>query len=330
MRDLACPIVVAPMAGGPSTPDLVVSALGAGAFGFLAGGYRTAAALRDEMREVRRRSDRPFGVNVFVPGHPTADPEGLADYLARLTAEGLSLGEARWDDDGWDAKLDLLRSEAPAVVSFTFGCPDRATTGRLQAVGSEVWVTVTSTGEGRMAAAAGADVLVVQGPDAGGHRGSFDDADPADAAPLPELLRSIETATGLPLVAAGGIASREGVGAALAAGARAVQCGTVFLRCPESGTNPVHRASLGDPRFTETALTRAFSGRLGRGLRNRFMEEHPEAPRAYPEINNATGPPRAAARRTGDADRVNLWAGTGFRRALEAPVGEVVRSLLPT
>jgi nitronate monooxygenase len=120
-----------------------------------------------------------------------------------------------------------------------------------------------------------------------------------------------------------------GAAAALAAGAIAVQCGTAFLRCPESGAHPVHKAALASGQFTGTAMTRAFSGRPARGLVNQFIRDHPDAPAAYPEINNATRPLRAAAARQGDADRMSLWAGTGFRQATERPAAEIIDLLDP-
>jgi nitronate monooxygenase len=179
----------------------------------------------------------------------------------------------------------------------------------LHDAGSEVWVTVTSAAEADLAAAAGADALVVQGAEAGGHRGGFHDTD--EAIGLLPLLQLISGRTELPLVAAGGLATGAAVAAALAAGARAAALGSAFLRCPEAGTSPVHREALrsGAP----TALTRAFTGRLARGIRNRFLEEHTaEAPSAYPEVHYLTAPLRQAGRTSGDADLVNLWAGQAY------------------
>src|SRR5690348_9597223 len=170
------PVVVAPMAGGPSTPGLVIAAAAAGALAFLAAGYKTAAALRAEMDAVRAGTGAPFGVNVFVPGAPAADRAALDRYLAELEADAATLGvrpgAAGWDDDGWDAKLAALLAAPPAVVSFTFGCPEEEVIAALRAAGSLVWVTVTAPEEAAAAAARGADGLCVQGPEAGAHRGT--------------------------------------------------------------------------------------------------------------------------------------------------------------
>lgn len=191
--------------------------------------------------------------------------------------------------------------------------------------GSAVAVTVTHPDEARLAAGTGADCLCVQGTEAGAHRGTFgNDHRCAEGIGLLALVAAVRQVTGLPQLAAGGIMTPRDVAAVLAAGAVAVQCGTAFLRCPESGVHPVHKAALGDSRFTSTALTRAFSGRPARGLVNQFMLDHRDAPAAYPEINNVTRPLRAAAARLGDAGRMSLWAGTGFRQATERPAAEMV------
>lgn len=316
------PVVAAPMAGGPSTPALVAAVSGAGGLGFLAAGYKTAAALAEEIAELRRLSSAPFGLNLFVPSAPGVDEAAVARYAERLRAEG-EPGEPRWSDDEWEAKLELAAREAPAVVSFTFGCPAREVVRRLQAAGSSVWCTVTSPAEAREAAAAGIDALVVQGAEAGAHRGSFrDEGEPIALLPL---LRLVVAEVGLPLVGSGGIADGPGLAAVLAAGARAAQVGTALLLCPEAGTSEPHRRALA-ARAGETALTRAFTGRRARGIANRFLREHSaEAPAAYPQVHYVTAPLRAAARAAGDAESLNLWAGQAFPLVEEAPAAELVR-----
>jgi nitronate monooxygenase len=327
-----CPVVVAPMAGGPSTAGLVLAASAAGALGFLAAGYKTAAAMLAEMGAVQAVSGGPFGVNVFVPGPPT-DPAALEGYLAQLEPDAAALGVApgrpEWSDDDWDAKLAALLAHPPAVASFTFGCPEAGVIAALRAAGSAVWVTVTTRDEAALAASRGADALCVQGPEAGAHRGTFSaapGAGPADV-PLPRLLADVAAVASLPLVAAGAIMSRQDVTGALAAGAVAVQCGTAFLRCLESGAHPLHKAALADPRFPGTAVTRAFTGRPARGLVNRFMLDHPDAPPGYPEVHFATRPLRAAAAAAGDTSRMNLWAGEGYRAATTRPAAQIVAML---
>jgi nitronate monooxygenase len=328
------PVVVAPMAGGPSTPALVAAACDAGALAFLAAGYKSARAMIGEAEAVGRLTSEPFGINVFVPGVPAAEPAEVAGYVGSLAGDaeavGGALGEPAWDDDDWDAKVSALLAGPPAIVSFTFGCPPREVVAALREAGAVVAVTVTQPEEARLAAAAGADCLCVQGIEAGAHRGTFgnDDRALAGSALLP-LIGDVAGVTGLPLIAAGGIMDAEAVAAVLAAGAVAAQCGTAFVRCPESGAHPVYKAALADDRFTSTGLTRSFSGRPARGLVNGFMRGHPDAPAAYPEINNATRPLRAAAAQRGDAGRMSLWAGTGFRQATTRPAAEIVDLLSP-
>jgi nitronate monooxygenase len=309
---LGIPIVLAPLAGGPSTPELAAAVSNAGGLGFVAAGYLKAADLAARIARVRELTDRPFGVNLFVPG-PRSDPSVYADYVR-------DLGEPRWDDDDWDAKLELLTRDPVDVVSFTFGCPSRDVIGALP---GEAWVTVTTPFEARAAVAAGADAVVVQGAEAGGHRGSWVDDKRAEPIGLLALLQLVDV--DVPKIASGGIATPQAVNAVRALGAAAAQIGTAFLRAPEAGTVEAFRERLtGD---TPTALTRAFTGRLARGIRNRFMDERPDAPIAYPEINYATSAMRAAARKAGDADAFNLWAGQAYPLAQARPAAEIAREL---
>ena len=327
---LRVPIVQAPLAGGPSTPELAAAVSREGGLGFVAAGYRTADQLADDLAATRSTAGgKPLGVNLFVPG-PASDPAAYRAYVERLRPEaerhGVELGEPRADDDGWDAKLELLERERVEVVSFTFGCPSPEAIERLAARGTAVWVTVTNTGEARAAAEAGADALVVQGAEAGGHRGGFVDAEGVTATGLLALLQLVRAAVDLPLVATGGIMTGAGVAAALAAGARAAQLGTAFMLCPEAATSEVHRRAIVEAR--PTRLTRAFTGRLARGVENRFIAEHGlEGPVAYPEIHHVTSPLRAAARKAGDPDPVNLWAGEAHELARPIPAGELVERL---
>lgn len=328
------PIVVAPMGGGPSTPALVIAAARAGALGFLAAGYKSAAVMRAEIAAVRDATTEPFGVNVFVPGAPAASPDVTAAYLADLGPDAaalhVELGEPRWNDDAWQDKIDALVADPPPLVSFTFGCPPPEVVDALHRAGSLVAVTVTDPRETTVAEAAGADGLCVQGGEAGAHRGSFDNhAELPAGIPLLELIGQVAAVSTLPQIGAGGVMTAADVAAVCAAGAVAAQCGTAFLRSPESGASPVHKAALADARYTETAVTRAFSGRPARGLVNQFLRDHPDAPPAYPEINHATRPLRTAAAKAGDAERMSLWAGTGYRHATTLPTREIVALLDP-
>jgi nitronate monooxygenase len=323
------PIVQAPLAGGPSTPALAAAVSGAGGLGFLAAGYKTVDVVATDIEAMRGLTDRPFGVNLFAPPGDPAEREPIERYATSLCDEaeryGVAAGRPRHDDDGWADKLALVASQRVAVVSFTFGCPPPETVARLQEDGVAVWVTVTTPAEAVSARAAGADALVVQGVEAGGHRGSFDDSAPGEIGLL-ALIQLVSSAVDADLVATGGLATGRSIAAVLAAGACAAQLGSAFMLTTEAATSAAHREALaGD---TGTALTRAFTGRTARGLVNRFMTEHgADAPGGYPEVHYVTAPLRAAARERGDAGGLNLWAGQAHALAQEVPAAELVARL---
>jgi nitronate monooxygenase len=320
------------MAGGASTPALAAAVSGAGGLGFIAAGYKTPDGLAEDMSAIRALTARPFGVNVFAPTGAPADPEAVRRYAERLRPEaeraGASLGEPRFDDDAYAPKLELLERDPPGVVSFTFGCPEPSVVERLQRAGNEVWVTVTSPGEAVEAQQSGADALVVQGVEAGGHRGAFADRDGREDFGLLALIQLVRHEVDLPLVATGGIATGAGIAAVLAAGASAAALGSAFMLCPEAATSAPHRAALARTD-RPTGLTRAFSGRLARGIVNRLQAEHTAAaPIAYPELHHLTSPLRAQARSAGDPELINLWAGQAHMLAEPRPAAEVVARLM--
>lgn len=335
--DGALPIIVAPMAGGPSTPALVAAVGDAGAMGFVAGGYLTPEALDRQLDDLERRTDRPYGVNLFVPSPRTTDPAPLRRYRRRLepvaAAAGVALGEPRWDDDHFDAKVQVVCRHRPAAVSFTFGLPSEAACAALRrACGALLIATVTSPAEAAAARDRGLDALCVQGAEAGAHRGVFrDDVTHPAGGPLigrMALLRQVRQATTLPVIATGGIMDGGGVREVLAAGAVAAQLGTAFLCCPEAGTSATHRRALLEGRYVETVVTRAFTGRPARGLNNDFARRFtPDAPAGYPEVHHLTRPLRSAAAAAGDPENLHLWAGTGWRSVTEEPAAALVARL---
>jgi len=321
------PVVLAPLAGGPSTPQLAAAVAEAGGLGFVAAGYLTPDAFGAQLRRARELTRGVLGANLFVLEETPVDNAAVAAYARRLASEGLELGEPRFDDDWFEEKLELALTGGAEVISTTFAPPPLALVTAARAAGLQVWATVASAADARLSAEAGADALVVQGAEAGGHRASFVDGDDETDLPLLELLTAVRGAVDLPLVAAGGLGDRAAAGAARAAGAVAVQAGTAFLRCPEAGTSEPHRRALA--QRGETAVTRAFTGRRARGIVNAFMRDHPDAPPAYPHVHHLTAPFRAAARAAGDAERINLWAGTAFAGAQARPAREVVAELSP-
>ncbi len=329
------PILSSPMAGGPTTPELVAAVCDVGGLGLLAGGYLTAEGLADQVARARELTDRPFGANLFVPALVDRDRDepALAAYRERLAAYvgHDDLPQAVWDGtDRFDEKLEVLIADPVAIVSFMFGIPAEPAVRRVREVGSAVMITVTTVEEARAADGAGADVLCVQGAGAGGHRGTHRvEVDPNDTG-WEALLGQVQAVTSLPVVVAGGIATRVDVARALDRGAYAVQCGTAFLLTDEAGTSAPHRAGLQDPARTETVVTRAFSGRPARSLRTDFVEAlDPVTPPIYPMVNQLTKPVRAAGKAAGDPDGVSLWAGTGWRDIHTGSAAEVVRALCP-
>jgi len=333
LRALTLPIVGAPMAGGPSTPALAAAVSSAGGLGFLAAGYRSAKAVADDIAAVRRETSAPFGVNLFVVPRFEPDAAALAAYRRALESEAarldVELGVARWDDDDWQAKLEVMYDERPDVVSFTFGCPDNDVLRQLSASGIVSVVTVTTLIEARVAVDRGAAALSIQGSDGGGHRGTWDQLATPDTTPLPELVREIAGVVEAPLFAGGGIHDWQGVQALLEVGAVAAQIGTAFLLCDEAGTNPTHRAALTGSPTRNTRLTRAYTGRWARGLENRFMLEHPDAPAGYPHVHHLTAPLRAAAIACGDQDVAHLWAGRAHARTRAGSAAQLTGDLAP-
>lgn len=331
-RDLAVPILVAPMAGGPSTPELAAAGTNAGGLGFVAAGYLTAEVFAERLAAARGLTSGPIGANLFAPQPSAGTAADIERYAVTLAPEaeryGAQLGAPRWDDDHWAAKLDVLLDVRPDVASFTFGVPSEQECRRLREAGIAVVGSVTTLAEAKTAVASGVAAVAAQGPAAGGHRGTFDPAAQPATQPLGELLAEVKAAVDVPVVAAGGLMTAADVAGVLAAGAVAAQLGTAFLLADEAGSSPVHRAAVQDRQFTETAVTRAFSGRYARGLRNRFIDEHEaEAPLGYPEIHWLTSPLRAAAVRAGDPHAINVWAGTGFRHVTTGSVADIFAKL---
>jgi nitronate monooxygenase len=330
------PIVQAPMAGGVSTPRLAAAVTESGGLGFLAAGYKTPAAMYEEIKQVRSLTQGAFGVNLFMPQPATADPSAVEVYAEQLAGEvgwyNTPLGDPdSGTDDAYDAKLSILLDNPVPVVSFTFGCPEPAVLEALAEAGTFTVITATTVGEARTAQWAGADAVCVQGIEAGAHQGTHHNDSWLDGAGvgLLSLVPQIREAVRLPVIATGGLMRGGQIASVLAAGADAAQLGTAFLACSESGAHELHKRALTDPVFTHTELTRAFSGRPARGLVNRFMREHGRyAPAAYPQVHHLTAPLRRAAAEAGDPQAMALWAGQGHRLARRLPAARLVGLLL--
>lgn len=329
----ALPLVAAPMAGGPSTVRLATAVADAGAFPFLAGAYRAPDALAADVAELRA-TGAPFGVNLFAPHDARTDEATLRRYARELQPladrYGIDLSAAPLveDDDGWHDKLDVLLAHPVPVVSVTFGLPAAGEVTALRRAGTRVLVTVTTVAEAQAAAGVGADALVAQGSTAGGHSGTHDAFREITPAPTADLVTAAGAATGLPVVAAGGVDGTASVAALLRAGATAVAVGTLLLRTDESGASQSYKDALADPARAGTVVTRAFTGRPARSLRNAFAERYDAtAPTGFPAVHHLTRPLRSAAAAAGDLDSFHLWAGTGHRSAPTGPAAAAVESL---
>lgn len=336
---LRVPLVQAPMAGGPTTPALVAAVSNAHALGFLAAATFSPEKIASEVAAVRTLTRRPFGANLFVLDDVSPDDAtvrrapGTIDPLRAHF--GLPPGQApeRYAPD-FRAQLDALVELRVPVISFTFGIPPRADIARLKAAGSYVIGTATHTAEGLAWRDAGADAIVAQGAEAGGHRGTFigkvEDALIGTMALVPQLV----DATGLPVLAAGGIMDGRGMAAALALGAQAAQMGTAFLTCAESATPLAWKTRVRTMADTATSITRAITGRHARGIRNTLMrqlEAQPENVAPYPVQNALTAELRQSAGLAGDSEYLSLWAGQGaallHARAENLSAGDLVAML---
>jgi len=327
-------VILAPMAGGAGTPALAAAVSAAGGLGSLGAAYLSPGQIEAAAAEVRRATDRPFAVNLFVGGAAgrTHDAGPMLALLARWHA-GLGIEPPRLPPmpaDPFDAQVEaVLRARVP-VFSFTFGIPDRAVLAELRRSGVLVMGTATTVAEAVALEEAGVDAVVAQGSEAGGHRGTF--AAPLEAALVGTLalVPQVADAVGVPVVASGGIMDGRGIVAARALGAAAVQLGTAFLATDESGAPDAYRAAVLRGRDDATTVTRAFSGRPARGLRNRFIEEVdgggvPIPP--FPLQNSLTRPLRAAAAAAGEADALSLWAGQGVGLARAGSAAALVARL---
>lgn len=332
------PIILAPMAGGPGTPELAAAVCEAGGLGSIGGGYLAPEALRSEIRRLRALTARPFMVNLFAHGGAPAAPPSN-DEIARATAfvapfraeVGLTGKPAPLPPPSFRDQLAVVLEESVPIFSFTSGTLAPEDVQALVRRGAVVVGTATTPEDARALVAAGVQAVVVQSSEAAGHRGTF--AAPPEKAlvGMMALLPRVADAVQVPLVAAGGIMDGRGIAAALALGAHGVQLGTAFLACPESGASPAYKAAVLAARggSDPTVLTRAFSGRLARALANRFSDEAVNAPLLpYPEQNALTAELRRKAADAGRADLLSLWAGQAVALARSRPARDLVLDLV--
>jgi nitronate monooxygenase len=330
------PIFQAPMAGGPSTPELVAAVSNAGGLGSFGLGYLAPAAIREQLRAARARTERPFCANLFAAELPRDAPG--ADDVARAQAAlapfraevGLGPGTPAPPAASFDEQLRVVVEERVPVFSVTFGAMRKEDVAALARNGAFVLGTATNAREARALEETGVHAVVAQGGEAGGHRGTFLGPVEGGLAGTLALLPQVVDAVRVPVVAAGGIMDGRGIAAAFALGASAAALGTAFLPCPESGASRAYKEALLARRdVDETRLTRAFSGRFARGLGNRFIEALADAPvLPYPLQNSLTADLRREAAKAGKSDLLSLWAGQGAPLATARPAAELFRDLV--
>ena len=336
LLNIDLPIIQAPMAGVQASA-LAVAVSNAGGLGSLPAAMLTLDSLRSELQAISAQTTRPYNVNFFCHTPPVPDAQRDTTWHAALSpyydAFGLDMGAiaAGPGRAPFSAEVaDVVEPFRPPVVSFHFGLPPAELLARVKSWGSQVLASATTVDEARWLQAHGADAVIAQGLEAGGHRGHFlsDDlsAQMGTFALLPQIVQAVD----VPVIAAGGIADAAGVAAALALGAVAAQVGTAYLLCPEATTSAVHRAALQSDAARHTALTRLFTGRPARGIVNRVMRElgplSPVAP-AFPLATSAIAPLRAHAERLGSGDFSPLWAGQNTSGCRAIGAAELTRQL---
>lgn len=319
------PIIQAPMAG-ITTPEFVAASAEAGILGSIGAGYLTAEASRDMIREVKGLTDKPFAVNLFIPERIKIDQEQLRQAYLALQPIGKKLGMPFWkaplSETGFDKQVDVIIEEGVPICSFTFGIPDQVTIQKLKEAGVLLIGTATTKEEAIAVEEAGVDAVVAQGSEAGGHRGSFIGE---EYVPLHQLLSEVVEAVKIPVIAAGGIANKEQMVAVIRLGAQAVQIGTALLATDESGAHPSYKKAVIEATENNTMITKAFSGKSARGIRNSFMDMMANAPIApYPYQNDLTKKIRSEAARLGKPEFLSLWAGENVQEATSGTVKEII------
>jgi nitronate monooxygenase len=329
------PIVAAPMANFAGV-DLAIAVAEAGGLGSLPCATLSPDQIRAGVAAFRARSSKPVNLNFFCHEAPREDRardaawlERIAPYYAELGAEPPTLPLSPGHPPFGEAACTALEEIGPAIVSFHFGLPAAPLLTRVKATGAKVIASATTLREARFLAERGADAIIAQGSEAGGHRGMFLETEVATQVGTFALVRAIAEAVPVPVIAAGGIADGRGIAAALALGASAVQIGTAYLTCPEATVSPLHKAALADPN-RETAITNVLTGRPARGVVNRFMREQgpiDEGAPAFPLARPAIAPLRAKAETAGSTDFSPLWSGQAARLPDAMSAGELTRKL---
>ena len=330
------PIVLAPMAGAMDA-DLIIAAAQGGALGSLPCALLSVEKAREQINIIRQRVSAPVNMNFFVHRPVEIDAASEGRWKRRLAAY--------YQEHGVDPKApinapnrapfdaamcELVEELKPEIVSFHFGLPDKSLLARVKAAGCIVMSSATIVREAVWLEQNGADVVIAQGAEAGGHRGMFLTDNIAEQPGTFALVPQVVDAVKVPVIAAGGIADGRGIAAAFALGAAGVQIGTAYLRCPESKISALVRAALARAQDDSTVLTNVMTGRPARGIANRVMREvgpiSPDAP-VFPHAATSLAPLKAAAEKLGKVDFTNLWAGQAVKMGRDMPAADLTRAL---
>ena len=333
------PIIQAPMAGGPTTTKLVSSVSNEGGLGMVGAGYMDGESLRKQINEVKTETDKPFGVNLFVPNPYTIDDEKLNQASIALdpirkelwATLPTSLPSYISDVAVFDELVNIIIEEKVSICSFTFGLPNKDIIAKLKEQSIVLIGTATTVQEAALNEQAGMDAVVMQGTEAGGHRGSFNRETEQSLIGLMSLIPQTVDMVEIPVIAAGGIMDGRGIIAATCLGAQAVQLGTAFLVCEESGANAKHKNAVIEAREDQIVLTKSFSGKPARGVHNLFIEKMKNTEDSLPEYplqNELTKGIRKAAVNLGNPDYMSLWAGQSPRLAKKQTVQELMTKLV--
>jgi nitronate monooxygenase len=333
---ITLPIIQAPMAGGATTPELVAAVANAGGLGSLAAGYMAPEEIKEAIQKIHLLTNKPFAVNLFVPEEQRA-------VTAEQITQAQKIIEAACVELNWhattvkppyapsfDAQMTILLEEKIPIFSFTFGIPTKDWLTEFKANGILLIGSATTLAEAKQLEAQGVDIIVAQGSEAGGHRGTF--IGPAEEAlhNILSLIPLLVTNVNIPVIAAGGIMDAKGIIAVLTLGAAGVQMGTAFLSCPEAGIHPQYKEALLTMQHDNTTLTRAFSGKLARGITNKFitrMQSQQKYILDYPIQNALTSAMRKTAAQQHCIDFMSMWAGQAAYLSKRLPAAQLIQLL---
>jgi nitronate monooxygenase len=319
---MSLPLIVAPLGGGPTTPELVIASCEAGALGSVAGAYLSPEELKKSIEKVKAATTRAFAVNLFVPtANPSLTPEQIDRAIRATTGfrQELDLPTPQVKPpyhQNFDWQFEVVMQAKPAAFSFVFGLLDREYLQECRKRGILTMGAVTTLEEAHLLAESGVDFIVAQGIEAGGHRALFEATSEDEEAPTADLVSMIVNEIPLPVIASGGIMTSGQIQEMLSIGAQAVQMGTAFLLCKEAGTSRAYREALKMGSNDRIKSTRAFSGRLARGIENRFMREidqRPESILPFPVQNAFTKDIRTKSSQLDLPEFLSLWAGSGVQ-----------------